>query len=211
MYTILVLTHSILHKFDRIIDLYAVCLTSGLNVKFAYGWVDLESPSGVPYEVVVGIRRDPLMMVCLQVQDMKANEAFFTSQLGMKPIPFPLARAPTSEFEAKPPPKSVHLGYGDVGMSILLIQAPKKVQVTTGNVLDQFTIVYDDSSILINPSTSNTSTSTSTSSTTNDSSSTVYSESFIRTISDPSTRTILSPDGYKFRLRPYSEYAKSIA
>ena len=207
MYTILVLTHSILHKFDRIIDLYAVCLTSGLNVKFAYGWVDLESPSGVPYEVVVGIRRDPLMMVCLQVQDMKANEAFFTSQLGMKPIPFPLARAPTSEFEAKPPPKSVHLGYGDVGMSILLIQAPKKVKVTTGNVLDQFTIVYDDSTALINPTTSTSSGSSGT----NNSYSTAYSESFFRTISDPSTRTVVSPDGYKFRLRPYSEYAKSIA
>ena len=191
---------------DLINDLYVVCLTSGLNVKFAYGWVDLESPSGVPYEVVVGTRRDPLMMVCLQVQDMKANEAFFTSQLGMKPIPFPLARAPTSEFEAKPPPKSVHLGYGDVGMSILLLQAPKKVQVTTGNVLDRFTIVYDDSTTLINP------TSTSSSSTSGGSSnSVVYSESFIRTISDPSARTLVSPDGYKFRLRPYSEYAKSIA
>ena len=152
------------------------------------------------------------MMVCLQVQDMKANEIFFTSQLGMKPIPFPLARAPTSEFEAKPPPKSVHLGYGDVGMSILLIQAPKKVQVTTGNVLDQFTIVYDDSSALINPTTStSTSSSTSVTTTSSSSNSTAYSESFIRTISDPSTRTILSPDGYKFRLRPYSEYAKSIA
>ena len=195
-----------LHEFDRINDLYAVCLISGLSVKFAYGWVDLESPSGVPYEVVVGIRRDPLMIVCLQVQDMKANEAFFTSQLGMKPIPFPLARAPTSEFEAKPPPKSVHLGYGDVGMSILLLQAPKKVQVTTGNVLDRFTIVYDDSTTLINP------TSTSSSSTSGGSSnSVVYSESFIRTISDPSARTLVSPDGYKFRLRPYSEYAKSIA
>ena len=179
----------------------------GLKVKFAYGWVDLESPSGVPYEVVVGIRRDPLMMVCLQVQDMKANEAFFTSQLGMKPIPFPLARAPTSEFEAKPPPKSVHLGYGDVGMSILLIQAPKKVKVTTGNVLDQFTIVYDDSTALINPTTSTSSGSSGT----NNSYSTAYSESFFRTISDPSTRTVVSPDGYKFRLRPYSEYAKSIA
>ena len=40
----------------------------GGDIKFAYGWVDINTPSKIPLEVVVGYRmRDSLMSVALKV------------------------------------------------------------------------------------------------------------------------------------------------
>lgn len=181
--------------------------TPGLTVLYAYGWVDLQSPSGVPYQVVVGIARDPLMMVCLQVSDLPSSVEYFRAQLGMSEQPFPLARAEESQYEVKQPKGSVHMGYGPIGFSVLLVPLPeadegwlkffkqkKKVtvlpEVAVGNVLNTFTIVFDDSVTESLPA--------------------LYKEIIDDQKKDPAVRTTVSPDGYKFKLLPYSEYVKSI-
>lgn len=150
-------------------------------VKYAYGWVDLESPAGVPYEVVVGIARDPIMMVCLNVTDLKTSLKFFVSALGMQQLPFAYARDPKSQYERKMPLNSAFVGYGTVGLSVLLQQSPKNSIVNPGSVLDSMTIVYDDGSLNSLP---------------------------LAFQNESKEKIAVSPDGYKFVLQPFSEFKK---
>ena len=115
----------------------------GMNVKYAYGWIDVDSPSNVPYEVVLGITRDPLMMLAIEVLDIQLNEKFFVNTIGMKRLPFPLARSPGSQYEATQPPDSVHLGFGPDLMSLLLI--PKQVNVNKDKKFTTKTLITPSS------------------------------------------------------------------
>jgi hypothetical protein len=119
-------------------------IEKGADIKFAYGWVDLDSPAGVPYQVVVGIARDPLMMACIRVSSVADSQAFFTQQLGMQVLPFPLSRAVGSAFEAAPPKGSVYVGYGESSMGLLLVAPEKNEVVNVGSLLQAFTIVVDN-------------------------------------------------------------------
>ncbi len=138
---------------------------SGLKVEYAYGWIDLVSPSGVPYEVVVGIARDPLMLIALQTKNLTQSLEFYENVLGMKPLPFPLARQNNSEYESRQPPGSVVLGYGPNSLVLLLVpylnpsnwkdknlsklnpKLPPELNEPLTNqssVLNALTVVYDD-------------------------------------------------------------------
>lgn len=67
----------------------------GMEVTFAYGWIDLLSYNKLPIEVIIGISRDPIMAIGLRVQNIKASSDFYINELGMKVLPFPLVRTAT--------------------------------------------------------------------------------------------------------------------
>ena len=54
----------------------------GAEITQAYGFVDLTTPGGIPYETVLGIRRDPLQYITLRVSNMKATQEFLSNTLG---------------------------------------------------------------------------------------------------------------------------------
>ena len=117
-----------------------------MTINTAYGWIDGDSPNDVPAVVVVGVARDPLMAVGLRVTNMEDSTAFFTDQLGMKVLPFPLARQKNSIFEPQEPSGSRYLGYSENSLGIILLPSPKNAPpLTVGDQIDKFTIVYDDS------------------------------------------------------------------
>lgn len=159
-------------------------IAAGAIIKDAYGFVNMESPGGIPLQVVVGDRRDPIMNVCLRVSDLAASEQFFKESLGMMILPFQLARPPNSQFEAKQPPKSVYLGYSPDTLGVLLVQAEKGTTVFVGSQLEGFRIVFDDSK--------------------------PQEELPVgaRTAVD-GVSLIKSPDGYPFIFQSYSNYKKS--
>jgi len=118
-------------------------IEKGADIKKAYGWVDVDTPAGVPFQVVVGIARDPIMMASIRVTSVPKSQAFFTKQLGMQVLPFPLARAVGSAFEAPPPKGAVYVGYGPDSMGLLLVPNERK-PVNVGSQLQAFTIVVDN-------------------------------------------------------------------
>lgn len=142
-------------------------IAEGAKVSYAYGWVDLESPSGIPLEIVVGTVADPLMYSCLRVSSLKESLPFFEKSLGMTRHFVPYARQKGSNFEPQLAKDAVYLTYasagsgtvgedegfplngsfasGSPGMGLLLVERdPKKhPPVTVGSVLDCFKIVVD--------------------------------------------------------------------
>lgn len=154
-----------------------------MTINYAYGWIEGESPSGIPSEVVVGIARDPIMAIGLRVSNLEESLEFFTSELGMKELPFPLARQKNSIFEPQEPAGCRYVGYGENSLGIILLPVAKNSPpLVVGNQLDRFTIVYDDS--------------------TSDGSQ-----------PSPSSKMIgdekISPDGYKFVFKPLSVHEKT--
>lgn len=100
---------------------------NGADVKFAYGWVNWLSPNQIPYEITVGLTRDPLMLVCLRVKNLKESSDFFVNELGMKMLDYPLARAKDSQFEKPQPKNSVYVSYGPNSMGLLLVEDPIEI------------------------------------------------------------------------------------
>lgn len=167
-------------------------IAAGAIVKYAYGYIDLDTPAGIPLEIVIGDRRDPMMTVSLKVTDLKESTSFFQDTLGMKPLPFQLARPAGSQFEATQPPNSIYLGYSPDTMGVLLVQQPKDAPpIVIGSQLRYFTVVYDDSKDKKSQLPPALSDSSSTSS------------------DDGQTIIIKSPDGYPFQFLPYSKFIKS--
>ena len=131
------------------------------------------------------------MLACLLVSDIKASTAFFKDELGMQELSFPLSRSVGSDFEPQQPKSSIYLGYGSDSMGVLLIPAPKgSPKINVGSQLDAFTIVADDS----------------------DPSGDIDVPALPPRVqaalasSENGSRTVLSPDGYKFVILPYSEF-----
>lgn len=185
--------------------LYLLCIRidgslshAGMKLKYAYGWVDADSPSDVPVEVIVGLRRDPLMFTCIQVSNMKESSAFFQEQLGMQQLPFPLARQAGSQFEPQQPDKSVYVGYSDDSMGLLLVPAPKGVVVNVGTVFDAFTVVVDDEGEGWNPPPAVQS-------------ALALGKTETEASKSSATGSLVSPDGYKIKLVKYSDYRKIAA
>lgn len=163
---------------------------TGSTVNYAYGWVELDSPSGIPLEIVVGLARDPLMFATIRVADMKESVSFFKQELGMQELPYPLARVPGSQYERPQPKGSIFLSYGVDTMGLLLLPPPsgKPSKIVIGTQLDAFTIVVDDSVSLEG-----------------------LPETVQRVLAEAKTGVepgfVYSPDGYKFRLLPFSRFA----
>jgi len=109
--------------------------------------MDMNSPEGIPLLIIVGENRDPIMTVSLNVSNLKDSLSFFTNVLGMKPLPFPLARPAGSQFEPPQPPNSIYLGYSPNTMGVLLQEAEKGKPLNIGNRLRYLKIVYDDSAL----------------------------------------------------------------
>lgn len=145
--------------------------------------MDLETPGGVPLEVILGIARDPVMMACIRVRDMRESLQFFIEKLGMTVLQFPLARTPGSQFEPDQPKGSTCIGYGDDSLKLLLIPSgPKDPPIQIGSMLQGITIVFDDSSDTL--------------------------PAAAQGVSKQSPTTIYSPDGYPIILKPYTMFEK---
>jgi catechol 2,3-dioxygenase-like lactoylglutathione lyase family enzyme len=175
-------------------------------VKFAYGWVDLDTPGSLPLEVVVGEARDPLMLVCLRVSDLTSSVRFFTEQLGMRQLPFPLCRPAGSNFEPAAPKGSVFLGYGantaedggdGVGLGVLLRPTVKgEPPLSIGSQLRGFTVVVDDSASALATA--------------------AYPAAVVKVLeryaaiqaTEGTLERLLSPDGYPFIIKPLSLFQK---
>ena len=156
-------------------------------MKFAYGWVDLETPGGIPMEVIIGLARDPMMLTCLRVTNVLDSTKFFTEQLGMKVLPFPLSRAKGSTFEPEQVPGSSYVGYSENSMGLLLTPSPKlkAPPLVVGTMLSAFTLVYDDSesaSMALPPA--------------------------VNRVVNGGVNEIKSPDGYTFVLKGYEQFKK---
>ena len=86
------------------------------------------------------------MLACLRVTDVAASVKFFTEGLGMKTLPFPLARQAGSDFESPQPAGSAYVGYGMDSFGLLLVPGAKGAPpLSVGTALAGFTVVYDDS------------------------------------------------------------------
>lgn len=159
-------------------------IEKGCEIKYAYGWIDLNTPGGLPLEVVVGLARDPLMLACIRVSDVQLSTKFFTEELGMKELPFPLSRTAGSDFEPQQPPNSVYVGYGADSMGLLLVPGAKGAPpLSVGSFLEAFTLVFDESKAQSLP------------------------QAF-QGAAKGGERRVLSPDGYPFVLKGYDEYRK---
>lgn len=135
--------------------------------------------------MVVGVARDPLMLVCIRVSSMQQSVDFFTNDLGMRVMPYPYARPQGSTFEQQQPDKSVYLTYAKDSLGLLLVPSEKgSPTLNVGNELRAFTFIVDDIS-------SNTSPPPLVSAYLNGGPSVVY-----------------SPDGYPIELKRFSEFAK---
>lgn len=164
----------------------------GALIKYAYGWVDLDTVGNIPIEVVVGTTRDPVMLASIRVRDMAESVNFLKDQLGMKVLPFPLCRPPGSNFEPLPLKGSVYMGYSEDSFGILLTPTIKgDPPLRVGSQLNGFTIVVDDSSddlVKGYPP--------------------AISSVLLPGVGGGKELKITSPDGYPFIIKPYSQFKK---
>ena len=183
---------------------------AGGTVSFAYGWVDMATPGGVPLELVVGTATDPLMLACLRCTSVPNSVDFFTEELGMLPQEFPHARQVGSNFEPQLPTGAVFLSYGPGQFGLLLVPTldakrdkkflppnfnPSKNTgpIDVGSVLDCFNIVVDD----IKKSGKNVAR--------------ALPPAAKRLLeSGDRDSIVISPDGYRFRLQRFSDWEKKL-
>lgn len=183
---------------------------AGGKVSFAYGWVDMATPGGVPLELVVGVAADPLMLACLRCTSVSDSVDFFTEELGMTPLEFPHARQVGSNFEPQLPTGAAFLSYGPGQFGLLLVptldaKRDKKIlppnfnpskntgPVDVGSVLDCFKIVVDDG----NKGGKNVAR--------------VLPPAAKRLLeSGDRDSIVISPDGYRFRLQRFSDWEKQL-
>jgi len=164
-------------------------LANGANIKYAYGWVDLDTANEVPLQIVVGVAKDPLMLATIKVSNLQQSKDFFVDKLGMKVLPYPLARTPGSEFEQPAPPGAVYVGYGADTLGLLLVAQPKNsAPIQVGSQLEAFKIVVDDKAE---------------ESALPEATRAMFEDGKIR------STTVKSPDGYPFLLQPYSEFERT--
>lgn len=122
----------------------------GGTLESSYGFTMVRAPGGLQFQVVLGDQViDPMMFAALNVKDIKAAEAFYT-QLGMRRLPSPHARAALdSPFEPNPPKGSVYLSYAPDTFGVLLLPQPKTFfksppKIEVGSVFGGLAILTDD-------------------------------------------------------------------
>ena len=126
-------------------------IEAGAEVKTAYGYIDLDTPAGIPVQVVLGIRRDPLSYIALRVSNVKQSGEWLSNTLGMKKVDFDktLSRVKGSDFEPQSElfPGSEYYSYSDDTMGVLLLASPKKAgPIEVGGLIDSIKIVVDSNS-----------------------------------------------------------------
>lgn len=158
-------------------------------MKGAYGWVDLDTPMGIPMEVVIGLARDPIMLACIRVTNVAASAKFFMEELGMKVLPFPISRPKGSTFEPEQTPGSQYVGYSGDTMGLLLVPSPKlkAPPLVVGTMLESFTLVYDDSAAAVTAG---------------------KLPPAVGRITGGGSNVIKSPDGYTFVLKGFEQFKK---
>ena len=147
--------------------------------------MDLDGPSDIPLQLVVGVARDPLMVACIRVSNMQQSVDFFTQELGMRPTPYPFARAAGSTFEQQQPDKSVFLSFAKDSLGLLLVPSGKgDPPLNVGNELKAFNLIVDDvsSNVSLPP----------------------LAQAFL----EGGASKVLSPDGYPISFTKYSEFSK---
>jgi len=173
----------------------------GGTVTYAYGWVDMRTPSGIPLELVVGTSADPLMMACLRCSSVAVTASFLVDELGMSPQPYPYARQVGSNFEPQFPAGGIFMSFGPGQFGLLLVpsqskggkQQPKSSSsigaepIDVGNVLDAFKIIVDDKPNAPLPPPP-------------------AAKRFLD--GDARTSTLVAPDGYTFRFQRYSDFSR---
>lgn len=92
-------------------------------------------------QVIVGLRRDPMMFLAMRVQDIKKSVAFYENVLGMTRQDYPLSRIPESQFEPKQPMNTVYLSYDPDGFGILLMRSENKKKVNVGGLVEKLAIL----------------------------------------------------------------------
>eukprot|EP01041_Mallomonas_annulata_P006952 gene6952-14113_t len=160
-------------------------IAAGAKILSGYGYVDLETQGGIPLQIVIGDRRDPLMNACLRVSDLASTVDFLQATLGMKVLPFQLARPAGSIFEAVQPEGSVYMGYSEDTFGLLLVPVKKGVSVSVGSQLRGFSILFDDSRLDNLPP--------------------VMQDAKKGVVTE-----VKSPDGYTFFLQPYSVFNSKV-
>ena len=160
---------------------------TGAKVKYGYGWIELDTPGGIPLQVVVGSARDPIMASCIRVNNLQESSIFCKEVLGMSEYPYPLARTIGSKFEPPMPLYSVYMSYSPDSMGIVLSQRQKKVQpLDIGSVFRGYTIIADDKNKDSN-----------------------LPEALKNAMESPTDNILLSPDGYAFRIVKLSDFEKT--
>ena len=97
------------------------------------------------------------MFQALYTTNLKASEAFYTNELGMKRCKYPRARPfETSSFEPDQPKGSVYLSYSDDSFGVLLLPRDKKEAakgpVRAGNVFGGLVVAAEeDKAPLVDP------------------------------------------------------------
>jgi len=120
---------------------------SGAEVLYSYGYLELLAPDGTRVNSRVGIRRDPIELLCYEVEDIDASVRYYEQVLGMKVLettpPFECSQVkegilgafgfarnkcvppPYSTFSPRNVPGSVLLSYGDKKETVGILLSPK--------------------------------------------------------------------------------------
>jgi len=114
------------------------------NVLDAYGYVNVISPSGLPFRAIIGIRSDPIMFVAINCQDVQKSKAFY-QKLGFLEQSYPYARPSNGKGQFEPPQEanSVYLSLSQNSMGVLLRQSKNKKAVQPNRSVRSLSIVFD--------------------------------------------------------------------
>ena len=158
----------------------------GVRSRDAYGWVEMDTPAGIPLQIVVGRARDPIMCACIRVANLAQTMAFCQESLGMTEQAFPLARKPGSDFEPRHPANSVYVTHTPETMGQIFTQAQaNEPKVDVGTLFQGFGVVADD----VSPNAK-------------------LPVAVQQALSGD--RILTAPDGYRFRIQPLSEFQRAI-
>ncbi len=168
-------------------------IEAGAEVKTAYGYIDLDTPAGIPIEVVLGIRRDPLSYIALRVSNVKQSGEWLKNTLGMKQIDFDktLSRVKGSDFEPqlKSFPGSQYYSYSDDTMGVLLLASPKGAgPIEVGGLIDSLKIVVDPIALDVPQS---------------------IKDLFSNAQDKNENKYLESPDGYRFIVQSVEDFEKT--
>eukprot|EP00560_Eucampia_antarctica_P007517 CAMPEP_0197827518 /NCGR_PEP_ID=MMETSP1437-20131217/4264_1 /TAXON_ID=49252 ORGANISM="Eucampia antarctica, Strain CCMP1452" /NCGR_SAMPLE_ID=MMETSP1437 /ASSEMBLY_ACC=CAM_ASM_001096 /LENGTH=334 /DNA_ID=CAMNT_0043428373 /DNA_START=140 /DNA_END=1144 /DNA_ORIENTATION=+ len=116
----------------------------GGNVIDAFGYVNVVSPSGLPFRGIVGISPDPIMFVAINCQNIKQCRDYY-QQLGFVEQEYPYSRPSNGmgQFEPLQPKGSAYLAPSPNCMGVLLLQAEKrKKKIKANPAVRSLNIVY---------------------------------------------------------------------
>lgn len=122
---------------------------SGGELLYGFGFFDMRSPGGIPIRGQVATRRDPLEVVALNVQNVRAAEKFLISEFGFK------TQKPLDEngYAPKSPSGSRLLYFVSPMKTFTLILQPwrdRKTPLRVGNVLNGVVVARGGDATMVN-------------------------------------------------------------